>query len=75
MLTNLAATQVLVQGSELVHPKIYTICERLGYVKGSVSPADPKLRISVTQASNRMTRRSPSEETVLMVSQKPKIAN
>ena len=35
--------QIQTQGSELTHPQIYLICERLGCVKRP-SPADPKLQ-------------------------------
>ena len=60
------------QGSELAHPKIYIIYELLGCVKGPVLLIQ-SCKISMTQGNNRMTRRQPSEDPVLMVSQKSEI--
>ena len=58
-----------VQGFELAYPKTYIISELLGHVK------EPVLTISVTQATNRIISRSPSENPALVVSQKPEISN
>jgi hypothetical protein len=73
-LTNSATTETQIQSSELAHPKIYIICKWLGHVKGSVLLFQSH-RISMTQGSNRITRRSPSENAMLMVSQKSETSN
>jgi hypothetical protein len=44
------------------------MCER-------ASSDAPKLRISMTQSNNRITERSPGEDPILMMSQKPEILN
>ena len=38
-------------------------------------PADPELGISRAQGNNRITGRSPGEDPILMVSQKPETLN
>ena len=57
----LSSHQAWIQDSELAHPQIYGV-ERAG-------PADPKLQTFITQDDSRMTRRSPSEDPVWMMSQ------
>jgi hypothetical protein len=59
-------TQVQIQGSEMAHSKIYRNWKWLGGRKGE---------ISMTQGNKRITGRSPNEDPVLMVSQKPEILN
>ena len=62
------------EGFESAHPIIYIICELLERVKGPVLQPQ-SCRISMTQGNNRITGRSPSEDPVLMVSQKPEAWN
>jgi hypothetical protein len=69
-----ATTQTQIQGSELTHPKIYIICERLGHVKGPVLLFQ-SYRNSMIQSNNRITGRRLSVDPILMVSQKPEILN
>ena len=72
MLTNSATTQA--HGFKLAQPTMHIIFELLEYVKGPV-PLIQRCRISMTQGNNRITGRSPDEDPVLMVSQKPEISN
>jgi hypothetical protein len=37
--------------------------------------AVPNLRVPMTQGNNTVTRRNPSEDLILMVSQKPEVSN
>ena len=64
-LTSSATTQGQLQGFQVVHPKIYIICEPLGYLKGPVL----LIQTCRSQASNRITGRSPGEDPVWMGSQ------
>lgn len=59
------STQVQIQGSELAHLNMYPIYELLGYVKGSVLQIKSG-RISMTQ-DNRVSKKSPTEDLVLIV--------
>ena len=58
----------------MTHAKIYIICKWLGYVKGPVLLFQ-SCKISMTLGNNRITRRTPSEDPMLMVSQQPEISN
>jgi hypothetical protein len=58
-----------IQGFELTYPKIYIICELLQLVKWPVLLIQG-YTISKTQ-SNKITRRNPSEDPILVMSQKP----
>lgn len=49
--------------------QIYIICKWLGCMEGLVLLIQ-SCRISITQGNNRITRRSPDKDPVLMVSQK-----
>lgn len=60
-----AQIQAQIQCSESTSSKSCIICEQMEHVKGPI--------LSMTQGSNRMTRWSPSENTVLMVSQRTEI--
>ena len=73
-MTSSATSQPQIQGFELSHPQFYILCELLECVKGSVLLIQ-SCRISTTQGNNRITGRSPSEDPILMVSQKPEISN
>ena len=66
--------QAQIQGFELAHTKIYIICELLEHIKGPVLLIQ-SCRISMTQGNNRMPQRSPSEDPILMVQQKPETSN
>lgn len=61
----------MLTSSELTHPQIYITVKQLGYKKGPVLLIQG-CRISMTQGSNVMTRRSPGERS--LVSQKPEIS-
>ena len=63
-----------IPGFKLAHPKIYIICELLEHMKGTVLLIQ-SFRIPMTWGNDRATRRSPGEEPILMVSQKPEISN
>ena len=65
-LTNSATTQAQIQGFELAHPNIYPIYELLECMKGPVLQIQ-SCRISMTQGNNRISKRSPSEDPVLIV--------
>lgn len=54
--------------------QIYSICKCLGCMEGPVLLFQ-SCGISVTQGNNRITRRRPGEDPMLMVSQKPEISN
>jgi hypothetical protein len=69
-----ATTQAQIQGAELAHPKIYIICKQVEHVNWPVLLCQ-SCRISMTQGHNRITRRSPDEDSILTVSQKPEISN
>ena len=56
-------SQAQTQGFELAHPKIYPISELLEYMKGLVQNHG----ISMTQGNNRVSERSPSEVSGLIV--------
>lgn len=56
----------------MAHPKIYIICEWLGFVQGPVLLFQ-SCRISMTY--NRITGMTLSEDPVLKVSQKPGVLN
>lgn len=60
-LRNSASTQTQIQGSELSQPNIYLVYELLVHMKG------PVLQNSMTQGHNRLSERSPSKDTVLIV--------
>lgn len=64
-LTSSATIQVHIRGFELAHPNIYPIYELLEHVKGPVLQIQ-SFRISMTQGNNRITKRSPGEDTVLV---------
>ena len=57
----------------MAHPNIYIICELLGCVKGLVLLIKT-CKISMSQGNNRITR-SPVEDLMFMVSQKPETSN
>lgn len=59
-------SQAQIQGFELAHPNIYTIDGLLECVNGSI-PQNQNYRISITQGNNRMSRKSPNEEPVLLL--------
>lgn len=65
-LTNSDTTQVQIQGFELVHAYIFPIYELLEYMKGLVLQNEI-CRISITQGSNRIYKRSPNGDPVLIV--------
>ena len=65
-LTNSATIQAQIQGFELAHPNIYPIYELLECMKGLVLQIQ-NYRISMTQGNNRISKRSPSEDPVLIV--------
>jgi hypothetical protein len=67
------STQAQTQGSELAHLKIYVIWEWLNCMKGPVLLIQ-SCRTFMTQG-NGITRRSPEEDLILMISQKPEISN
>jgi hypothetical protein len=67
------ATQI--QGSDLALPQIYFIYYLLGHMKERASPTNPKLQDLQDTSHNKITRRNPSEDPILMVSQKPEISN
>lgn len=69
-LTNSAATQTQIQGSELAHPNVYSTCELLEHVKGLVLLIQ-SCRISMTLCNSRRSQKSASEDPVLMIQQKP----
>jgi hypothetical protein len=70
-----ATTRAQIQASELAQPNIYIlIYEWLGYVKEPVLLFQ-SFRVSMTEGNNRLTRRSPDEDPILMVSQKPELLN
>ena len=52
------------------HSKIFTMYKQLRCVKGPVLLIQSS-RISNTQGNNRITKRRPSEDLILMVSKKP----
>jgi hypothetical protein len=54
--------------------KIYIICELLEPVEGPVLLTQ-SCRISMTQGNNKITERSPGEDPILTVSQKPETSN
>lgn len=55
------------------HPKIYiNVKHDVGHMKGPVLLSQ-SFKISVTQGNNGITRRSPDEDPIVVVSQKPKI--
>ena len=63
-----------IQGSELAQHKIYIICKWLGFMKGLVLLIQ-SYRFCMTQGNNRITRRNPCQDPILIVSQKPEILN
>jgi hypothetical protein len=65
-LTNSTTTQTQIQHFELFHPNIYSIYELLEHVKGPVLQTQ-SCRISKTQGSERMSKKSPGEDAVLLV--------
>jgi hypothetical protein len=69
-----AATQAQIQGFELAHPKIYIICDLLGFMKGLVLQIQ-SCKISMTHGNTRITRSSSSEDPILTVPAKPTILN
>lgn len=60
-MTNLATTQTQNQSYELAHIIIHPICDLLELVLQNQS-----YRISMTQDKNKVSKRSPSEDSVLM---------
>jgi hypothetical protein len=50
----------------MAYPNIYPICELLELVKGLVLQ-NQSCRISMTQGSNRISKRSPNEDSGLIV--------
>lgn len=74
MLTSSATTQAQTQGSELAPTKIYIFYEGLGQVKGAVLLIQ-SYRIFMTQGNRKITGRSPSEDSIWMVSQRPENLN
>lgn len=54
-----------IQGFELTHSSIYPTDELLECVKGPVLRI-PNYRISMVQGNNRISERSPSEDSVLI---------
>ena len=69
-----ATTQAQIQGSEMAHLQISIICEGLGCMNGLVLLFQ-SCRISMTQGNNMIIGRSPNENPIWMVSQKPDILN
>jgi hypothetical protein len=69
-----ATAQAQTQGTELAHPKICIICQSLGCMEKLVLLIQ-RCRTSTTQGNNSITWRRPSEDPVLMVSQKPDTSN
>ena len=63
-----------IQGSERFHLQIYIICKGLGCMKWPALLIQSG-RISMTQGNKRITGRSPSEDPILMESQKPETSN
>ena len=60
----------------MAHLNIYPTYELLEHVIGTVLQLQScRIRISMAQGSIRISERSPSEEPVLMVSQKPEASN
>ncbi|GAB1287890.1 Golgi pH regulator [Apodemus speciosus] len=62
------------QGCKSAHSIIYPICELLEHVKELVLQSQ-SCRVSMTQGDNRRSERSPSEDPVLTVWQKPEALN
>ena len=65
-MTNSATTLASTQGFELAYPNICPIYELLKHVKGPLLQIQ-SCRISMTQGNSRISKRSPSEDPVLMV--------
>ena len=65
-----ANTQAQPHSFELAHSEIYITCDLSESVKGRALMTQ-SCRISGTQGNNRMTRKSPDEDSMLMMSQKP----
>lgn len=66
------ATQTQIQSFELTHPSIYPINELLDCKKRLV-PQIQICRVPTTQGKKRISRRSFSEVSVLIDSQKPEM--
>jgi hypothetical protein len=64
--TSSNTSQAQIQGFELAHSNIYPIYEFLEHMKGSV-PQIQSCRVSMTQDYNRISKRSPSEDPVLII--------
>lgn len=73
-LTSSATTQVQIHGLELAYPNIYLVYELLEHVKGLVLQ-NQSCRISMTQDNSKIPERSPGEDPVLMVEQKPETSD
>lgn len=58
--------QAQIQGFELAHPNINSICELLESMKGQVLHIQ-SYRISTTQGDSRVSKGSPSKFPVLIV--------
>ena len=65
-----STTQDQIQGFELGHSNIYPICELLEPVKGQVLQIQ-SYGVSMTQGNHSVMERSPGEDPVLMMQQKP----
>lgn len=73
-LTNSATTQAQIQDSEMTHHDISPIHELLVFMKGLVLQ-NQSCRVSMTQGNNRTSEKSPGEDLVLIVYQKPEASN
>lgn len=70
-LNNSDATQAQEWGFELSHPNNYPMDE-LPELGKSLLLQNQSCRISITQGSNRISKRNPGEDPVLIVRQKPR---
>lgn len=58
----------------MVHPNIYPICELLQCMKGQVLQ-NQSGRFSMTQSNDRITKKSASEDPILIVEKDPEVSN
>ena len=70
----LGSSQAQGQGSELAHPNIHPICTPVEHRKSPVLQMQSFV-ISTAQGNIRISGRSPGEDPVLMVEQKPEVPN
>lgn len=73
-LNNSATTQAQKQGFELAHPNNYPMNELLELGK-SLLLQNQSCRISNTQGNIRISKKKPSEDSVLTVEQRPETWN